>query len=403
MKGFLMRSIGISKARLKFFRVFVIVTLFAFFMTLWPNYNAIESNENTHFDYFKANKAESTSFIDVNANDWFYPYINSVSEMKLMIGTGFKEFQPLGLITIAESVTIAARLHSIYYTGEETFVQNGTWYQVYLDYAKKEGIVCNEMLDYNRQATRAEFAEIIASAFPLEALSEINRLTDTAIPDVTLQMPFGQSVYRLYRAGILTGNDMNRTFSPNSSITRSEVAAIIARMANPKLRVTLVLNDESTIIQEESTSLPNRESEKHKEESPVIVPTFYIESSSAVPSQKQVPISVFVKNNPGVSAIGLTLSYDNDLELSSIVYNTDLPGETMQPQLLKNPVKLIWICPFENIESDFVLATAYFNIPNKLDKKHYQVQITYDPNDVYELSENNIDFDIVQGLIEVLN
>ena len=49
------------------------------------------------------------------------------------------------------------------------------------------------------------------------------------------------AVYRLYRAGILTGSDDLGTFYPDSSIQRSAVAAIVTRMASPALRKTVTL------------------------------------------------------------------------------------------------------------------------------------------------------------------
>lgn len=35
--------------------------------------------------------------------------------------------------------------------------------------------------------------------------------------------------YRLYRAGVLTGNDSAGTFTPSASIERSAVAALVTR------------------------------------------------------------------------------------------------------------------------------------------------------------------------------
>jgi hypothetical protein len=54
---------------------------------------------------------------------------------------------------------------------------------------------------------------------------------------VAITDPYGYEVYTFYRAGILQGNDANGTFAPGSSIKRSEVAAIIARMMEPANRL----------------------------------------------------------------------------------------------------------------------------------------------------------------------
>ena len=52
---------------------------------------------------------------------------------------------------------------------------------------------------------------------------------------------YGAAVYRLYRAGILRGNDSAGVFAPDTGIKRSEAATIISRMAVENLRVSVEL------------------------------------------------------------------------------------------------------------------------------------------------------------------
>ena len=44
------------------------------------------------------------------------------------------------------------------------------------------------------------------------------------------------SIYKLYRAGVLNGNDTKGTFAPDKPITRAEVSAIVVRMMDAKER-----------------------------------------------------------------------------------------------------------------------------------------------------------------------
>ena len=90
----------------------------------------------------------------------------------------------------------------------------------------------------NAQAARLEFAEILGGALPDEALAEINEISDGTISDVSSVSDAGQAVYRLYRAGILTGSDDGK-FHPSDSISRAEAAAVITRMADSTLRAEL--------------------------------------------------------------------------------------------------------------------------------------------------------------------
>ncbi len=183
-------------------------------------------------------------FSDVPADQWYTDPVASAFELSLMKGTGDHTFDPYGNVTLAQAITMAARIHSIYTTGKESFVQTGTWYQVYLDYAYENGIISYACYnaDVNNNATRAMFAEIFARALPDDGLYPINSISDDAIPDVKMSAGYAQHVYKLYRAGILTGGDAMGTFSPNTCITRAEAAAIVSRMAESSSRKEFSLN-----------------------------------------------------------------------------------------------------------------------------------------------------------------
>lgn len=103
-------------------------------------------------------------FKDVPAEQWFTKSVASAFELGLMKGNSATTFNPYGDVTIAEAITMAARIHSIYITGTENFAQSGKWYQVYLDYAYQNGIISQAYYtcDVTHKATRAESAAIVA-------------------------------------------------------------------------------------------------------------------------------------------------------------------------------------------------------------------------------------------------
>lgn len=189
----------------------------------------------------------SGRFIDVASADWFASSVADAYELGLMTGISDTEFDSLGNVTLAQAITMAARIHCIYQTGAESFIQSGTWYQVYLDYAYKNGIISETMYksNVNKEATRAQFAEIFANALPADGLISINKVQDGAIPDVPADAAIAPAVYKLYRAGILTGSDQQGTFHPQNFITRAEAAAIVSRMGDSSARkgVTLTVPD----------------------------------------------------------------------------------------------------------------------------------------------------------------
>jgi hypothetical protein len=170
-------------------------------------------------------------FTDVAASAWYAENVRTAYELGLMVGSG-GGFHPSGNLTVTEALVLACRLHSIYYADGESFVQGTPWYLVYMDYADRHDISLPSGCDLNAPATRLEFAEILSAALPEEALQKINSVPDGSIPDVADD----PAVYRLYRAGILTGSDESGAFEPDKSIQRSAVAAIVTRMAVPELR-----------------------------------------------------------------------------------------------------------------------------------------------------------------------
>ena len=184
-------------------------------------------------------------FTDVPAAQWFTQNVAGAVEFGLMKGNTASTFNPYGDVTLAETITMAARIHSIYTTGAESFDQSvgDVWYQVYLNYAYQNGIIGYSLYTGNVQekATRAQYAEIFANALPDEALAAKNSVPDAAIPDVTMQDSYAGAVYKLYRAGILAGGDANGTFSPLTYITRAESATVVARMADSDNRMSFSL------------------------------------------------------------------------------------------------------------------------------------------------------------------
>ena len=161
----------------------------------------------------------------------------------LVNGRTATTYVPDGNITVAEAIKLAATMHQKYTTGSVT-LGNGSpeWYSTYVAYAVANGIIQDgEYTDLNAIATRAQFASIFAAALPDDALKAINTIEDGKIPDVKLSDSYGAAVYKLYQAGVLTGNDEAGTFAPMTSIKRSEVAAIVNRMMHAESRKTLAL------------------------------------------------------------------------------------------------------------------------------------------------------------------
>ena len=188
---------------------------------------------------------ESGRFTDVNTSNWFETGVKTAYELGLMNGNSATTFNPDGETTIAETLALACRIHSIYQGESPDFSSDGLWYQPYVDYAVSTGMIkSDEYSDYTKKATRANFANIIYASLPANTWTKINNVD--SLPDVQSSDWFGAPVFALYNAGILTGSDKYGTFNPSSNIKRSEVATIVTRVAIPNSRSTFTLENSPT-------------------------------------------------------------------------------------------------------------------------------------------------------------
>ena len=204
------------------------------------SYEEVNTTGGSLSRYWKMNEYVPGQFKDVKAGAWYEENVKDSFEYGLLLGTGDGRFGVGENLTIAQTLAIADRLHNRYYGGSSQFLQRDPWYQVYIDYAERYRIISQGQYDPLATATRAQFAQILSDALPDEALESINQIT--SIPDVYTSAPYADAVYRLYNAGILTGNDASGTFEPNTPIKREQVAAMATRFANPQLRKMFTLN-----------------------------------------------------------------------------------------------------------------------------------------------------------------
>ena len=192
----------------------------------------------TMSNFVKSKTYTPGMFADVDENQWYgytqQKVIANAYEYGLMQGSG-STFNPTGNMTLAEAVTIAARVHHIYNGGDGVFIQGNPWYQVYVDYCIANDIIgAGTFSDYSKAATRAEMAYIFSRALPNSEFASQN--TVNALPDVNSSTPYYSAILMLYKAGVVAGSDAQGTFNPANNITRAEAAAIISRVILPATR-----------------------------------------------------------------------------------------------------------------------------------------------------------------------
>lgn len=201
------------------------------------------------FASFSLRSGRIAAFSDVSGKDWFDLWVDLAYNLGLMEGPGDGTFMPYSTLTVGEALKMAAVLDSTY--AGRTFRSGGDpWYTNAVNYCLANGIITDAAFSsYTRPITRAELALVLAATAPVREADEVNSLNRvvSSIPDVAGGDFAADSIYALYAKGIVSGSDKQLTFRPQAVITRSEVAAMVARIARPEQRILLwPANDSST-------------------------------------------------------------------------------------------------------------------------------------------------------------
>jgi len=180
-------------------------------------------------------------FADIAASQWYYENIKDAHRMGLINGKSETRFAPNDNLTYVEAFKLAACMHQLYHEGTVTLTSGNPWYKPYVDYCLKNSIG-NDIYSMaenrlTQPATRETYMVIFADALPDEGLQAINNVPDNSIPDVPSTHTLASSIYKLYRAGILQGNDAAHSCNPKANIKRSEVAAILIRIMDETKRI----------------------------------------------------------------------------------------------------------------------------------------------------------------------
>lgn len=239
-------------------------------------------DENNQTDVIQSDEIDSkTGFSDVSEDDWFYPYVNYLSEKNVVKGITETEFSPSGTFTVAESAAIITR-----YLGLEEDAQERKsamellgvpgcekWYAGYIQLMHEAGIIdlskygCTvfdkhvsidsyELLE--APVKRYEFCAFVIRSFELDGteirtgedntglghefitggsydesvLEEyISHISDySEIPD-----EYNYYVLKAYYNGIFNGDNLGK-FNPENNLSRAEMAKVTAVIIDFSLR-----------------------------------------------------------------------------------------------------------------------------------------------------------------------
>ncbi len=210
----------------------ILVTVIVFISVLIINPIA---NAKENISLLRTN--QTSSFSDINENDWYFDNVNYLVGQKLINGYMDRTFKPNQTIAVSEFITIIVK--SLNY---ETILPSAeNWYQQYVDEAVKLGIIDESDFnsnDYNRNITRGEMAKIVIKALEIkENISYVNSeqyISQIADYD-SIYEELKPYILKAYVSGII-GGYTDGTFKVNQTATRAEACAVIERYINVESR-----------------------------------------------------------------------------------------------------------------------------------------------------------------------
>ena len=159
-------------------------------------------------------------FSDVSEEDWFYSYVQELSQAGVIAGYPDGTFGPYDTVTLGAALVLILRS-----AGYEDQEMTGThWASGYLELALSLELledVGGENLDDS--ASRLLIAQMVAKVLNLSASQASSPFSDTTDGFVTA----------LYEAGIVQGSygaDGPLIYQPDSAIRRAEITVILSRM-----------------------------------------------------------------------------------------------------------------------------------------------------------------------------
>lgn len=119
----------------------------------------------------------------------------------------------------------------------------------------------------------------------------------------------------------------------------------------------------------------------------------------------EVKLKIDISDNPGIASLKLIAEFGTDVELQSVVFNGELGGQSQQPQTMESPVTMNWFngaANFTGENANFVTLT--FRISESAEEGSVSpVTLSYNPDDIYNIDEENVDVEVTNGSITVLS
>lgn len=131
----------------------------------------------------------------------------------------------------------------------------------------------------------------------------------------------------------------------------------------------------------------------------------FIVSSVSETSGATVSVDVSIQNNPGITALKINLAYPTEvLTLKNVEYKSLFSSYATGSNKMNSPFTISWFSDSSSNESaNGVLATLTFEISNDAEEGTYPIELSFDPDDVFDSYFDNVEFAVSNGAVVVAN
>jgi len=183
---------------------------------------SIETSDSTYVPTGSIPTVSTALYYDVADTDWFYIYVEDLSEQKIISGYNDGSFCPNRKTTAGEALKLI--LLACGYSEQPSFGSH--WADGYLAFALASGFVSpGEISSLDAPIDRVLVGKIVARAMSLAPSNAVSPFADISDGYITA----------VSEAGIINGSTdpvRGTLFKPYDSITRCEICAIIWRIYN---------------------------------------------------------------------------------------------------------------------------------------------------------------------------
>ncbi len=201
-------------------------------------------------------------FTDVPEGAWYEGYVSHMFDARVMGGKSEKIFDPEGIVSRAEFVTVMARLSGEGLTGYEEKVSSfpdadsSAWYAPYMGWGIATGLVKGQgdgKLSPASPVSRAEMVTFMTRLMDYMGVTLDNSITaEKSFSDVDKDAYYAESLEILRKSGLINGDGTGK-FRPAGTTQRHSMAALISRYLDA---VTVIEGEDKDFSKIFGTNIP---------------------------------------------------------------------------------------------------------------------------------------------------